>query len=437
MKKTAKGAAFYFLCRKTARRGGVKMNARSREEEYLRRMKALGYEPSLAGMDDEDIEWELGKMDEANRRREAEWRQPVYRPVDPGLKARILRMFGQPYDESAIPKGQEFYLNGWDNGEDEEEWPALKPEPRVPTPPGNREMKPDLHGITYDPETGKITPNENGGFEMKGWELLGQRPFWKNAADIFSPSRGDAFRPLSYTAGGNDVNTDGRGTNTAAASPYAGGYADGGAYGDMTLPQGERQAPGNNVTGGGAKDAGTNRGLTGYLDKLGERESSNDYRARNKEYGYIGKYQMGDAALADAGFYYDYLDDGAPKANYSNKFNGTWTDKAKAYGVNSYEDFLNSPEAQEAAIRASIKKNWEYIRNNGYDKYIGKEIHGVKVSASGLLAACHLVGIGDLGKLLEGGSIPADGFGTKGTEYLEKKAGFDLTEILGYNPDKE
>ena len=98
------------------------MSARTREDEYLRRMRALGYQDSLAGMDDEDIEWELSKMEENDRRREAEWRQPlrtVYRPVDPGLKARILRMFGQPHDESAIPKGQEFYLNGWDNGEDE------------------------------------------------------------------------------------------------------------------------------------------------------------------------------------------------------------------------------------------------------------------------------------------------------------------------------
>ena len=176
-------------------------------------------------------------------------------------------------------------------------------------------------------------------------------------------------------------------------------------------------------------------GRVGYLYKLGMRESTDDYKARNSKTGYIGKYQMGDAALADAGFYYDYLKDGVPQANYNNQFTGTWTDKAKAYGVNSYEDFLNSPEAQEAAIRASIKKNWEYIRNNGYDKYIGKEIHGIKVTASGLLAACHLVGIGDLGKLLEGKDIPADDLGTKATEYLEKKAGFDLTEILGYNPD--
>ncbi|MDT8900839.1 hypothetical protein [Anaeroselena agilis] len=73
-------------------------------------------------MDEEDIEWELSKMEEAERRREAppEPLRTVYRPADPGLKARILHQFGQPYDESAIPKGQEFYLNGWDNGDEDD-----------------------------------------------------------------------------------------------------------------------------------------------------------------------------------------------------------------------------------------------------------------------------------------------------------------------------
>ncbi len=107
-----------------------------REEEYLRRMRALGYQDSLAGMDDDDIEWELSKMEEAERRREVP-QQPlrtVYRPVDPGLKARILRQFGQPYDESAIPKGQEFYLNGWDNGEGEEKPMQMKPAPSLLSP---------------------------------------------------------------------------------------------------------------------------------------------------------------------------------------------------------------------------------------------------------------------------------------------------------------
>ncbi len=205
----------------------------SRVEEYLRRVRERGYSDSLMGMDDEDIEWELSKMEEADRRREAEWQQAqqptrtVYRPVDPGLKARILRMFGQPYDESAIPKGQEFYLNGWDNGE--EEMPELNPGPYVPAPPGKREMKPDLHDTMYNPVTGKITKIMDGGFEIKGWELPGQGPFWRNRVGGNSPSRGEAVRPLSYTTGGND---GGQGTNTAA-NPYAGGYADGGAYGDM------------------------------------------------------------------------------------------------------------------------------------------------------------------------------------------------------------
>jgi hypothetical protein len=89
-------------------------------EEYLRRKRTMGYEPRLVGMDDEDIEWELSKMDEEERNAKRSVADGVP-PVDPGLKARILRMFGQPYDKSAIPRGQEFYLNGWDNGEDDGE----------------------------------------------------------------------------------------------------------------------------------------------------------------------------------------------------------------------------------------------------------------------------------------------------------------------------
>ncbi len=147
------------------------MNPRTREEEYMRRMKALGYEPDLRGMDDGDIEWELGKMDEANRRREAEWQQPVYRPVDPGLKARILRMFGQPHDKSAIPKGQEFYLNGWDNGEDEYRL-QKKPAPGMSNP---------LSGGTRRPE-----------------EPLN---YWDTALKRSNHGTGNWLQPMSETSG--------------------------------------------------------------------------------------------------------------------------------------------------------------------------------------------------------------------------------------------
>ncbi len=213
------------------------MNARNREEEYLRRMKALGYESSLNGMDDDDIEWELSKMEEADRRREAEWQQPlrtVYRPVDPGLKARILRMFGQPYDESAIPKGQESYLNGWDNGEDENEVRTLVSQ--------REQRKTDFNAPDFDPwkNAWKLDWGEDGN-PLAGPQKM---EHWPRRDGAMFPSRGDAFRPLSYTAGGNDVNTGGRGTNTSAANTNASGYADGGAEGDMTLPDAAAQNQG-------------------------------------------------------------------------------------------------------------------------------------------------------------------------------------------------
>ena len=56
-------------------------NGESREEEYLRRMRALGYEPSLAGMDDDDIDWELQRMDGGKREERSE--QPLYTTYRP------------------------------------------------------------------------------------------------------------------------------------------------------------------------------------------------------------------------------------------------------------------------------------------------------------------------------------------------------------------
>jgi hypothetical protein len=68
VKKTAKGAVFLSWRpggpeKKGQRRGRKMADRENREQEYLRRMRALGYEPSLMGMDDEDIEWELQRMD--------------------------------------------------------------------------------------------------------------------------------------------------------------------------------------------------------------------------------------------------------------------------------------------------------------------------------------------------------------------------------------
>ncbi len=98
----------------------------SREEEYIRRMRQRGYTPTLAGMDDDDIEWELAKMDGMDpfggTRPAEQPLNPTYRPADPAMVARIYRQMGRPYDASLISREEKYYLNGgWDNGEDDKD----------------------------------------------------------------------------------------------------------------------------------------------------------------------------------------------------------------------------------------------------------------------------------------------------------------------------
>lgn len=75
-----------------------------------------------------------------------------------------------------------------------------------------------------------------------------------------------------------------------------------------------------------------------FYDALGERESSGSYNAEN-QYGFLGKYQMGEMALIDAGY---YNNDGNM---YKNDWKGTWN-----YDIEDKNDFLNNQEAQEDAI---------------------------------------------------------------------------------------
>ncbi len=64
-----------------------------------------------------------------------------------------------------------------------------------------------------------------------------------------------------------------------------------------------------------------------FLRDLGISESSGRYNIQN-EYGYLGKYQMGEQALVAAGYY-------KPKLNYNNKWDGEFTGKDGVYSVNN------------------------------------------------------------------------------------------------------
>ena len=151
----------------------------------------------------------------------------------------------------------------------------------------------------------------------------------------------------------------------------------------------------------------------GFLDALAEKESSNDYSKKNSQ-GYLGRYQMGNDALIEA--------------NFKDK-NGNWTKLAEEYGVRSETDFLNCPAAQEAAIRAYHKRLRHYIKSFGLDDYIGSDYCGVKVTQSGLMASCHLVGAGAMKKSLSTGVVVWDGNHTEASEYMLSFGDYDISEV--------
>ncbi len=151
-----------------------------------------------------------------------------------------------------------------------------------------------------------------------------------------------------------------------------------------------------------------------FLDALGERESGGDYAAVNS-LGFLGKYQFGEAALVDAGF---YRADGTAKNDWRT---GYWTGEL---GVNSKADFLSNPAAQEAAIRAYMDLQWSYLQP--VRQYDGEVVAGIKITVSGMLAGAHLLGAGTLAAFVDsGGDIAAkDAYGTPLTEYIGKFASY-------------
>ena len=132
-----------------------------------------------------------------------------------------------------------------------------------------------------------------------------------------------------------------------------------------------------------------------FLDAIGFRESSGNYKAVNR-FGYLGKYQFGRATLNAIGF-----------KNVSNR------------------EFLANPSIQEKAMLTLLKRNKHTLRRE-IRKYVGKTIHGVYITESGILAAAHLGGAGNVKKFFRNGKNFADGNGTKMTSYMKRFANYQL-----------
>ena len=135
-----------------------------------------------------------------------------------------------------------------------------------------------------------------------------------------------------------------------------------------------------------------------FKEALGFKESGGDYKVIN-EFGYMGKYQFGRGTL-------------------------------RLLGIRDTNLFLNNPDIQEAAFYANAARN-KWILRKDITRFQDQMINGVKITESGILAAAHLAGAGNVKKYLRssGANSFSDGFGTTIGYYFKKFADYDTSAI--------
>ena len=135
-----------------------------------------------------------------------------------------------------------------------------------------------------------------------------------------------------------------------------------------------------------------------FKEALASRESQGNYKAVNK-LGYLGKYQFGRSTL----------------------------ERFEIYNIRT---FLKTPELQEKAFLALCSVN-KWILRKDICRSKGKIINGIFITESGILAAAHLGGAGNVKKFLRSlGTVKfKDAFGTSIESYLRLFAGYDTSAI--------
>ncbi len=138
--------------------------------------------------------------------------------------------------------------------------------------------------------------------------------------------------------------------------------------------------------------------FVGFKEALAFKESQGDYFTINT-LGYLGKYQFGIGTL-------------------------------QLMGVYNATKFLNDPTLQEKVFRTNMARN-KWILRNDISRFTGKKIKGIEISESGILAAAHLAGPGNVKKFLRsyGEWDVADDYGTTIFHYLERFSGYDVSAI--------
>ena len=138
--------------------------------------------------------------------------------------------------------------------------------------------------------------------------------------------------------------------------------------------------------------------FVGFREALAFKESQGKYTSINT-LGYLGKYQFGKETL-------------------------------KRLGVYDTKLFINNPELQERAFAAFCSVN-KWILRKDIKRSVGKTINGIKITESGILAAAHLSGAGNVKKFLRSNGTQrfADAYGATISSYMKKFADYDVSYI--------
>ncbi len=140
------------------------------------------------------------------------------------------------------------------------------------------------------------------------------------------------------------------------------------------------------------------KSFIGFKEAVGFKESQGRYSVVNT-FGYMGKYQFGRGTL-------------------------------KLIGVYNTRTFIKDPNIQEKAFEANLSRN-KWVLRRDIKRFSGRVIGGVRVTESGILAAAHLGGPGNVKKFLRsyGANVFSDAYGSTVRYYMKKFAGFDTSSI--------
>ena len=144
----------------------------------------------------------------------------------------------------------------------------------------------------------------------------------------------------------------------------------------------------------------TVKDYVGFKNFLGFFESGSNYNKVNR-FGYMGKYQFGKETL-------------------------------KMYGVRNLSDYKSNPALQEEVFLMNVMRN-KWILRREISWYSDRYLNGIYVSQSGIIAAAHLSGPGNVKKYLRSHCDPElnkrDANGTSISDYINIFKDYNLENI--------